>query len=54
MNKDDLFLQKAQQLGYNFDGEIKIGGNYTSIVRDGNTLYISGQIPSKKFDKLSI
>lgn len=34
MNKDDLFLQKAQQLNYRFDGDIKIGGNYTSLVQD--------------------
>ena len=42
---DTRFLEQAQQLGYSFDGEIKIGGNYVPLVRDGNHLYVSGQIP---------
>jgi enamine deaminase RidA (YjgF/YER057c/UK114 family) len=45
MNRDELFHQEAQALGYSFDGEIKIGGNYVPIVRDGRHIYISGQIP---------
>ncbi|MEP7155582.1 MAG: RidA family protein [Betaproteobacteria bacterium] len=32
-------------LGYSFDGEIKIGGNYVSVVRNGKDVYVSGQIP---------
>lgn len=32
-------------LGYSFDGEIKIGGNYVSVVRHGNQVFVSGQIP---------
>jgi enamine deaminase RidA (YjgF/YER057c/UK114 family) len=42
---DTRLLEQAQQLGYSFDGEIKIGGNYAPLVRDGNHLYVSGQIP---------
>jgi enamine deaminase RidA (YjgF/YER057c/UK114 family) len=42
---DTRFLEQAQQLGYSFDGEIKIGGNYVPLVRDGDHLYVSGQIP---------
>ena len=42
---DARFLEQAQQLGYSFDGEIKIGGNYVPLVRDGHHLYVSGQIP---------
>ncbi len=42
---DTRFLEQAQQLGYNFDGEMKIGGNYVPLVRDGHHLYVSGQIP---------
>ena len=42
---DVRFLEQAQQLGYSFDGEIKIGGNYVPLVRDGHHLYVSGQIP---------
>ena len=33
------------ELGHSFEGEIRIGGNYLSVVRDGNTAYVSGQIP---------
>ncbi|HET6829125.1 MAG TPA: RidA family protein [Ramlibacter sp.] len=32
-------------LGYSFDGPIRIGGDYVSIVRDGTTAYVSGQVP---------
>ena len=39
------FQSLANELGYSFDGEIKIGGNYTSVVRHGDTAYVSGQIP---------
>jgi enamine deaminase RidA (YjgF/YER057c/UK114 family) len=39
------FDEVAARLGYSFDGEIKIGGNYVSAVRNGNEVYISGQIP---------
>lgn len=45
MSRDTKFTQAAAALGYTFDGEIKIGGNYVPLVRDGNTIYISGQIP---------
>lgn len=39
------FDAAARALGYDFDGEIKIGGNYVPVVRHGNEIYISGQIP---------
>ncbi len=45
MSCDERFAQEAQALGYRFDGEIKIGGNYVPLVRDGRHLYLSGQIP---------
>lgn len=45
MDKDQRFTQAAAELGYSFDGEIKIGGHYVPLVRDGNTVYLSGQIP---------
>ena len=45
MARDTLFQQAATTLGYNFDGEIKIGGNYVPVVRHGKEVYISGQIP---------
>ena len=45
MSRDERFTNEAAALGYSFDGEIKIGGNYVPLVRDGNHLYVSGQIP---------
>ena len=45
MTADIRFQQIAQELGHDFSGEIKIGGNYTPVVRDGHQLYVSGQIP---------
>lgn len=45
MSRDARFLEQAQALGYSFDGEIKIGGNYVPLVRDGHHVYLSGQIP---------
>lgn len=45
MSRDERFTKEAAALGYSFDGEIKIGGNYVPLVRDGNHIYVSGQIP---------
>ncbi|WP_306554516.1 RidA family protein [Acidovorax sp.] len=45
MSRDARFQEQAQALGYSFDGEIKIGGNYVPLVRDGHYIYLSGQIP---------
>ncbi len=45
MTRDQLFANEATALGYSFDGEIKIGGNYVPLLQDGNHIYISGQIP---------
>ena len=43
--QDAKFAEIAKQLGYSFEGEIKIGGNYVSQVRYGDQVFISGQIP---------
>ena len=32
MSRDARFEEQAQVLGYCFDGEIKIGGNYVPLV----------------------
>ena len=45
MSRDERFTKEAAALGYGFDGEIKIGGNYVPLIRDGNHIYVSGQIP---------
>lgn len=44
-SRDQAFANIAIQLGYDFGGEIKIGGNYVSVVRHGTQLFVSGQIP---------
>jgi len=45
MTRDTKFNEAALALGYSFDGEIKIGGNYVPVVRDGTQVYVSGQVP---------
>ncbi len=45
MSRDQRFHDAAAALGYRFDGEIKIGGNYVPLLRDGDTIHVSGQIP---------
>ena len=45
MTANTRFQQLAQALGHDFSGEIKIGGNYTPVMRDGQQLFVSGQIP---------
>ena len=45
MTADNRFQQIVRELGYDFSGEIKIGGNYSPVMRDGHHLYVSGQIP---------
>ncbi|MDA8454922.1 RidA family protein [Acidovorax sp. GBBC 3334] len=45
MPREAEFQAIARELGYDFNGEIKIGGNYTPTVRHGSDVYVSGQIP---------
>ncbi|WP_095098098.1 RidA family protein [Pseudomonas sp. Irchel 3A5] len=45
MSADQRFNLIAEQLGYSFDGEIKIGGNYVPLIRHNDEIYISGQTP---------
>jgi enamine deaminase RidA (YjgF/YER057c/UK114 family) len=44
-SRDTRFAAIEKALGYSFDGEIKIGGNYTSTVQHGDVIYVSGQVP---------
>ncbi|BBP74830.1 RidA family protein [Pseudomonas gingeri NCPPB 3146 = LMG 5327] len=44
-SRNEQFAHIAQQLGYNFDGEMKIGGNYVPAVQNDLEIYVSGQIP---------
>ena len=45
MTREECFNQVAKELGYAFDGEIRVGGNYSPLVQHQDTIYISGQIP---------
>ena len=45
MSADVRFAALAAEVGHDFSGDIKIGGNYTPVVRDGRQLWVSGQIP---------
>jgi enamine deaminase RidA (YjgF/YER057c/UK114 family) len=42
----DLELAAAcTEHGFDLSAPLQIGGSYTSLVRDGRTLYLSGQLP---------
>ena len=43
--RQSKFNEIAVALGYSFEGEIKVGGNYVSTTRHDNQIFISGQIP---------
>ncbi|MET0542055.1 MAG: RidA family protein [Variovorax sp.] len=43
--RNDIADRIAAGLGHSFAGEIRIGGHYASAVRDGRTVYLSGQVP---------
>lgn len=44
-DRDRELAAAAAEHGFDPAVEIQIGGRYTSLVRDGRTLYLSGQIP---------
>jgi enamine deaminase RidA (YjgF/YER057c/UK114 family) len=44
-SRNALFESLAAELGVDFCGEIKIGGNYVSVVTHRNEAYVSGQVP---------
>ena len=43
--RDQIADSIAAGLGHSFEGELVAGGHYAPVVRDGNTLYTSGQVP---------
>ncbi|PRN57287.1 RidA family protein [Acinetobacter baumannii] len=45
MGRDTVFLKVESRLGYDFSGDIKIGGKYTSLIEHAGLVFISGQIP---------
>lgn len=44
-SRESRFAAMEANLGYSFSGEIKIGGNYVSVVRHHDQIFVSGQIP---------
>jgi enamine deaminase RidA (YjgF/YER057c/UK114 family) len=44
-DRDRELAAASAELGFDPALEIQVGGRYTSLVRDGRTLYLSGQIP---------
>lgn len=40
-----VFEKLSADLGHDFSGEIKVGGNYRPFVRDGDSVFVSGQVP---------
>lgn len=45
MSFEQRFEAEAAALGHSFDGQLKIGGNYVPLVKDGSRIFVSGQIP---------
>ena len=44
-SRQDALDAVIRRLGHSFDGEIRIGGNYVSVVHEGGTAWVSGQVP---------
>ena len=44
-SRESRFAAVEAALGYSFAGEIKIGGKYVSVVRHGDQVFVSGQVP---------
>lgn len=45
LTRDDRFHAALARTGHAFEPSLKAGGNYAPSVRQGDTLYIAGQIP---------
>jgi enamine deaminase RidA (YjgF/YER057c/UK114 family) len=45
MSRDERFDDAAARPGMDLHGEIKVGGHYVPLVRHGELVYLSGQIP---------
>ena len=43
--RQDALDSIIARLGHSFDGDIRIGGNYVSVVHEGGTAWVSGQVP---------
>lgn len=45
LTRDQRLDRWAERLGCRFDGDITAGGRYEHLVREGRTVYVSGQVP---------
>jgi len=45
MSRESEFQAVARELGYDFNGELQKGGNYTPVLRHGGQVFVSGQVP---------
>jgi enamine deaminase RidA (YjgF/YER057c/UK114 family) len=45
MHPDEAYVELAAAHSFPLNEAIKIGGQYVPVLRDGNLLYVSGQIP---------
>jgi len=43
--RNDAFQRAADAAGFAFDDPVAVGGRYTPLLRDGGTVWISGQVP---------
>lgn len=43
--RDSRLQQRAMAEGLDVEAAVVIGGRYTAVVRQGDTMYVSGQIP---------
>ena len=44
-SRDARFAAAEAALGHSFAGPIQVGGNYVSVVRHGDQVFVSGQVP---------
>ena len=44
-DRDHELAAACAEHGFDLSAPLQIGGSYTSLVRDGRTLYLSGQLP---------
>jgi enamine deaminase RidA (YjgF/YER057c/UK114 family) len=44
-DRDTLLQRAAQTLNFPLNEDIRVGGNYVSVMQHGELLYLSGQVP---------
>lgn len=44
-SRESTLAHLARDLGYSFEGELRIGGNYAPVIVHAGTAWVSGQVP---------